>query len=82
VTALRRPKTGEVHKHALSGLMSSFEKVKSGIEPRFLSQKIDVNEPEKKMPSTAAKATGHLANVKYICQVTIRYDLFLCEDVC
>jgi hypothetical protein len=38
--------------------MSSFEKVSPGINPLFLSQKIDANEPEKKMPSTAAKATS------------------------
>ena len=33
------------------------EKVRPGMSPRFLSQKMDANEPEKKMPSTAAKAT-------------------------
>uniref|UniRef100_K3W711 Uncharacterized protein n=1 Tax=Globisporangium ultimum (strain ATCC 200006 / CBS 805.95 / DAOM BR144) TaxID=431595 RepID=K3W711_GLOUD len=39
-----------------SRLMSSFEKLRPGIRPRFLSQKIEQNEPEKKMPSTAANA--------------------------
>lgn len=37
--------------------MSSFEKVRPGIRPRFFSQKIEAKEPEKKIPSTAAKAT-------------------------
>src|SRR5574337_422869 len=36
--------------------MSSFENDKPGISPRFFSQKMEQNEPEKKMPSTAAKA--------------------------
>ena len=37
--------------------MSSFENVRPGMSPRFLSQKMAANEPEKKIPSTAAKAT-------------------------
>lgn len=37
--------------------MSSLEKVSPGINPLFFSQKIEAKEPEKKMPSTAAKAT-------------------------
>ena len=37
--------------------MSSFEKVRPGIKPLFLSQKMEQKLPEKKMPSTAAKAT-------------------------
>lgn len=37
--------------------MSSLEKVSPGINPLFFSQKIDAKEPEKKIPSTAAKAT-------------------------
>ena len=37
--------------------MSSFEKVSPGIFPRFFSQKMAAKEPEKKIPSTAAKAT-------------------------
>ena len=32
-----------------------------GISPRFLSQKIEQNDPEKKMPSTTAKATQRSA---------------------
>ena len=39
-----------------SRLMSSFEKVSPGISPLFFSQKIAAKEPEKKIPSTAAKA--------------------------
>lgn len=38
-------------------LMSSLEKVRPGIRPLFFSQKIAAKEPEKKIPSTAAKAT-------------------------
>ena len=33
------------------------EKVSPGMRPRFLSQKIEAKDPEKKIPSTAAKAT-------------------------
>ncbi|TDL13835.1 hypothetical protein BD410DRAFT_698737, partial [Rickenella mellea] len=40
-----------------SRLINSLLKVKPGIRPRFFSQKIEANEPEKKMPSTAANAT-------------------------
>ena len=36
--------------------MSSLENVRPGMRPRFFSQKIAANEPEKKMPSTAANA--------------------------
>lgn len=38
-------------------LISSLEKVSPGIRPLFFSQNIAAKEPEKKMPSTAAKAT-------------------------
>mmetsp|Transcript_19152 Transcript_19152/g.57762 ORF Transcript_19152/g.57762 Transcript_19152/m.57762 type:complete len:309 (+) Transcript_19152:200-1126(+) len=41
--------------------MSSFENVRPGIRPRFFSQKSAQKEPEKKMPSTAAKATSRSA---------------------
>lgn len=37
--------------------MSSLEKVSPGIRPLFFNQNIAANEPEKKIPSTAAKAT-------------------------
>jgi len=37
--------------------INSLEKVRPGISPRFFIQKIAANEPEKKIPSTAAKAT-------------------------
>jgi hypothetical protein len=42
--------------------MSSLEKVSPCIRPRFLSQKIEQKEPEKKMPSTHAQATSRSAN--------------------
>ncbi len=38
-------------------LISSLEKVSPGISPLFFSQKIEAKDPEKKIPSTAAKAT-------------------------
>ena len=38
-------------------LISSLEWARPGISPLFFSQKMDAKEPEKKMPSTAAKAT-------------------------
>jgi hypothetical protein len=44
--------------------MSSFENVRPGIRPRFLSQKIAQNEPEKKMPSTHANATRRCAKLR------------------
>lgn len=37
--------------------MSSLENVRPGIKPLFFNQKIAAKEPEKKIPSTAAKAT-------------------------
>jgi len=37
--------------------ISSLLKVRPGIRPRFFSQKIAAKLPEKKMPSTLAKAT-------------------------
>lgn len=37
--------------------MRRTEKVSPGMRPRFLSQKIEAKDPEKKIPSTAAKAT-------------------------
>ena len=36
--------------------MSSLEKVRPGMRPRFFSQKTAQKEPEKKMPSTQANA--------------------------
>ncbi len=36
--------------------ITSFAKAKPGINPLFLSQKMEQKEPEKKIPSTAAKA--------------------------
>ena len=38
--------------------MSSFEKVRPGIKDFFFNQKIAQNEPEKKIPSTAANPTN------------------------
>ena len=44
-----------------SRAISSFENVRPGINPRFLSQNRAQKEPEKKMPSTHAKATRRCA---------------------
>ena len=52
--------------------MSSLEKVKPGMRPRFLSQKMDANDPEKKIPSTAAKATRRSANVEFLSAIQRR----------
>ena len=46
-----------------SWLMSLFKKASPGMRPRFSSQKIDANEPEKKMPLMATNASGRSANV-------------------
>ena len=48
---------------ASSLLISSLLKVRSGMTPRFLSQNMAANEPEKKMPSTAANETSLSAYV-------------------
>ncbi|MBS4167049.1 hypothetical protein NEOC65_002155 [Neochlamydia sp. AcF65] len=42
--------------------INSLAKLKPGMRPRFLSQKIEQKLPEKKIPSTAAKATKRSAN--------------------
>jgi hypothetical protein len=52
--------------------MSSFEKVKPGMRPRFLSQKMDANDPEKNIPSTAAKATRRSAKVESLSAIQRR----------
>jgi hypothetical protein len=43
--------------------MSSFAKQRTGMRPHFFSQKIAQKEPEKKIPSTAAKAMRRSAKV-------------------
>ena len=50
------------HQNTIPLDINSFEKVKPGINPLFLSQYIEQNEPEKKMPSTTANATILSAN--------------------
>ena len=49
--------------------MSSFEKVRPGMRPRFLSQKMAAKEPLKKIPSTAAKATRREAKVEFLSEI-------------
>ncbi len=46
--------------------MSSLEKVRPGIRPRFFIQKTEAKAPLKKMPSTAAKATSRWAKVDFL----------------
>ena len=43
--------------------ISSLEKVRPGIRPRFFNQKIEQNDPEKKIPSTQANATSLVAKL-------------------
>ena len=43
--------------------MSSLENVSPGMRPRFFSQKMAANDPEKKMPSTHAYAITRSAKV-------------------
>jgi hypothetical protein len=52
--------------------MSSLEKVNPGMRPRFLSQKMEAKDPEKKIPSTAAKATRRSANVEFLSAIQRR----------
>src|SRR5271156_4084602 len=52
--------------------ISSLEKVRPGMRPRFLSQKMEAKEPEKKIPSTAAKATRRWAKVERLSEIQRR----------
>ena len=52
--------------------MSSLEKVRPAMRPRFLSQKMEAKEPLKKMPSTAAKATRRCAKVEFWSEIHFR----------
>lgn len=58
--------------------ISSLEKQRPGIKPRFLSQKIEQKEPEKKIPSTAAKATRRSAKVALRLSVQRKAHCALC----
>lgn len=44
----------------------------TGMRPRFLSQKIEQKDPEKKMPSTAAKAIRRSENAAQFLSVHLR----------
>ena len=52
--------------------INSLENVRPGMRPRFLSQKIEAKDPEKKMPSTAAKAMRRSANVDRVSVIHLR----------
>jgi hypothetical protein len=55
----------EIGTHALSRLINSSENVRhQRFNARFFIQNIDLNDPEKKIPSTAAKATRRSAKVQ------------------
>uniref|UniRef100_A0AAG5D4I2 Uncharacterized protein n=1 Tax=Anopheles atroparvus TaxID=41427 RepID=A0AAG5D4I2_ANOAO len=49
--------------------ISSFEKVKPGIRPRFFSQKMAAKLPLKKMPSTAANATTRSPKLAFLLEI-------------
>jgi hypothetical protein len=68
---LRREKSRQAKSVCMpsSREMSSLEKVRPGIRPRFLSQKMDANEPLKKIPSTAAKAIRRVAKVEFLSEI-------------
>lgn len=52
----------QLRNHTSSRLINSLLKVNPGITPRFLSQNMAANDPEKKIPSTAAKAITRSPN--------------------
>jgi hypothetical protein len=43
-----------------------------------LSQRIDTKEPEKKIPSTMAKTTKHLANIEFWSEIQLIAQLAFC----
>ena len=57
--------------------ISSFEKLRPGIRPRFFNQKIEQKLPEKKMPSTAAKAIKRSAKLAFSIQLSAQSAFFL-----
>ena len=68
----------------LSGRIENAPRIISpGIRPRFLSQKIDANEPEKKMPSTATNASRRSANVDQRSEIHVRAQstFFLAQGI-
>ena len=52
--------------------VSLFEKASPGMKPHFLNQKIDANEPEKKMPSMATNASRRSANIDPRSEIHVR----------
>jgi len=65
-----------------SRLISSFEKVKPGIKPRFFIQKIEQKAPLKKIPSTAANAMSRSANEGDEIQRSAQSAFFLMAKKC
>lgn len=66
--------------------MSSLEKVSPGIRPLFFNQNIAAKDPEKKIPSTAAKATTlspgrhkivSLNEISYTSDIYILYIMYI-----
>jgi hypothetical protein len=52
-----------------------FEKLRPGIKLRFLSQRMEKSGPDKKMPSTAAKAIRRSAKFVELIQVSAHWPL-------
>jgi len=65
-------KTGRKSDLTSSLDISSLLKVRPGISPLFFNQKIEAKLPEKKIPSTAAKATTLSPNVAVSCAIHLR----------
>ncbi|KAH3680048.1 hypothetical protein WICPIJ_008429 [Wickerhamomyces pijperi] len=58
--------------------INSLEKVKPGIKPLFFNQKMEAKEPEKKIPSTAAKATNLSPNKASSSEIHLRAQSAFC----
>ena len=57
--------------------INSFEKVRPGISPLFFNQNIEQNAPEKKIPSTAAKAINLSAKLGDSIRLSAQSAFFL-----
>jgi hypothetical protein len=57
------------------------KKLSPGIKPRFFSQKMEQNEPEKKIPSTAAKAISLSEKVPFSIQRNAHSAFFFTQSI-
>ena len=62
--------------------INSFEKVSPGINPLFLSQKMEQNDPEKKIPSTAAKAINRSWKEPLSIHLKAQSAFFFTQSMC